>query len=194
MWSRINTALLVLIIAINAYVVTAPLMPKLWLWWQRQHTHAVTTLTRRIHASTAEPLTTPTLQPNTLIIPKIALSQSLHEGTNAYAVLAKGIWRWPYGSTPDKGGNTVLIGHRFTYTNPRGVFYFLGDIRAGDELGIVWDNKTYAYRVAEVKVVPPTDLSIEAPTRIPTVTMYTCTPLWWPKDRLVVVAHPEAAP
>ena len=108
-----------------------------------------------------------------------------------YAVLARGIWRWPAGSTPDKGGNTVLVGHRFTYTNPKGVFYALNDVSVGDTIGVVWQGKAYVYVVSATEVVPPSDVRILDPTTIPTLTLYTCTPIWWPKDRLVVIAHLE---
>jgi sortase A len=121
------------------------------------------------------------------------LDQPILEGRDTYAILNKGIWRWPASSTPDKGGNTVLLGHRFTYTNPRGVFYFLNKVKVGDEVGVVWQNTTYRYKVSGVKVVPPTDTSILNATEKPTLTLYTCTPLWWPKDRLVITAQLENA-
>jgi sortase A len=121
------------------------------------------------------------------------LDQQILEGpiSQTYNILDKGVWRWPKGSTPDKGGNTVLIGHRFTYTNPRGVFYFLNKVNLGDTLGIFWNNHLYTYKVSSVDVVPPTDTTIEDPTTQAQVTIFTCTPLFLPKDRLVVVAQLE---
>jgi sortase A len=111
-----------------------------------------------------------------------------------YKTLDKGIWRWPRSSTPDKGGNTVFIGHRFTYTNPRGVFYFLNKIKLSDEIGVFWNNKKYLYKVTSVSQVPPNDTAIEDNTPQPELTLFTCTPLWLPKDRLVIVANLEATP
>jgi len=118
------------------------------------------------------------------------LDQPVLEGpvSRQYSTLNKGIWRWPNGSTPDKGGNTVLIGHRFTYTNPRGAFYFLNKVKMGDEIGVFWNNREYLYRVASISVVSPTDTAIEDNTSDTRLTLFTCTPLWLPKDRLVVVA------
>jgi LPXTG-site transpeptidase (sortase) family protein len=147
-------------------------------------------LAEQIHNETLSPVPSSSSQ-NTLIIPTIALSQPLHEGTDTYKELVQGVWHWPYGSSPDKGSNTVLIGHRFTYTNPRGVFYSLDKVHTGDEIGVAWKNKMYLYRVAETKVVSPGDVAIEAPTQRPTLTLYTCTPLWWPTDRLVIIAYQE---
>jgi len=44
------------------------------------------------------------------------------------------------------------------------------------------------YTVDRIKQVTATAVEIEAPTARPTLTLYTCTPLWNPKDRLVVTA------
>jgi sortase A len=135
-------------------------------------------------------------QPNSVIIPSMLLDQPILEGIipNQYATLNKGIWRWPKGSTPDKGGNTILIGHRFTYTNPRGVFYFLNKVKVGDDIAVIWNNHRYVYKVASINEVPPNDTAIENNTPNPELTLFTCTPLWLPKDRLVVVANLETKP
>jgi sortase A len=106
--------------------------------------------------------------------------------------LRLGVWHLPYTSTPDKGGNTVLVGHRFTYAGPA-VFYHLDKVQVGDDVTMQWQNKTYTYTVTEVKVVPPTETSVEANTKDPQLTIYTCTPLWTAKNRLVIVAKPVGA-
>lgn len=184
--AHINTALLALIILINAYVVVAPFAPGVWFWWQSHHGQQTADLSQKIHQKSP-----PKTQPNSVIIPSILLDKPILEGRDTYTILNKGIWRWPDGSTPDRGSNTILIGHRFTYTDPRGVFYFLHKIKIGEDIGITWQNKQYIYKVSDIKVVPPTDTSILSPTKKPTLTMYTCTPLWWPKDRLVIIAQLE---
>ena len=173
---------------VNLYIILAPFAPNAWLWWQTKHGERVVQLAQQLQKP---PDPVPRHRPNQLIIPAITLDQPVYDGTNMYATLAKGIWRYPLGSTPDKGGNTVLLGHRFTYTNPRGVFYFLNKVQNGDELGVIWNDTTYRYRVTETLIVPPSQTSILAQTAAPTLTVYTCTPLWWPHDRLVIIAHPE---
>jgi len=184
--SRINSCLLVIIIVINAYIIAAPFAPTTWFWWQSHHSQQRTQLDQKAHRQkVAKP------QPNSVIIPSTLLDQPILEGRDTYTILNKGIWRWPGSSTPDKNGNTILIGHRFTYTNPRGVFYFLNKVSVGDEIGVTWQNINYRYKVSNIKVVPPSDTSILNNTPRPTLTLYTCTPLWWPKDRLVVTAQLE---
>jgi len=185
---RANNLLIILIVVINCYVIATPFFPRL-LFFVHSHQGQAVQLKQAVHqapAAAAPP------QPNHIVIPNMLLDQLIYDGTDAYGELNKGIWHWPGGSTPDKGGNTVLLGHRFTYTTPRGVFYFLDKATIGSEIGLVWDNKLYNYTVIDTKVVPPTDVSILAPTTEPTLTLYTCTPLWNPESRLVIIAHLEA--
>jgi len=193
--SKINNLLLALIILINGYIIIAPILPALIFGWQG-HQAKQQQLQREIHSQVTHKPTTPPAasQPNHVIIPTMLLDQPILEGSirNQYSVLNQGIWRWPQGSTPDKGSNTVLIGHRFTYTNPRGVFYFLNKVKLSDEIGVFWNNKQYLYKVVSVTEVPPNDTAIEANTQNPELTLFTCTPLWLPKDRLVIVAALES--
>jgi sortase A len=124
---------------------------------------------------------------NRLIIPAMLLNTPINEGSQN-AALSKGLWRIPTTSTPNKGGNTVIIGHRFTYTNPEGVFYNLNKVQVGDEIGIFWQGKRYLYTVTKTEVVSPSDTAIQDSSSSTEVTLYTCTPLWIPKNRLVVIA------
>ena len=189
--SKINNVLLVLIILIDGYIVIGPFLPAI-LFHAPNHAARQRQLVQKLRPST--PPATP--QPNQLVVPSMLLDQPIYDGPESqqYSILNKGIWRFSYGSTPDKGGNTVLIGHRFTYTNPRGVFYYLNEVKMGDEIGVWWNNKNYLYRVRSITEVPPTDTAIEHNTSQPELTLFTCTPLWLPKDRLVVVANLETKP
>lgn len=186
--TKINNLLLCLIILINLYIIVAPLVPSVIFWWQSNHTNRKQALTTQIqHAKPSKS------QPNHIVIPSMLLNQPILEGpvSKQYAILDKGIWRWPDSSTPDKGGNTTLLGHRFTYTDPRGVFYFLNKVKMGDEIGMFWNSKEYLYKVSNISEVSPTDTAIENPTKDARLTLFTCTPLWLPKNRLVVVAELE---
>jgi LPXTG-site transpeptidase (sortase) family protein len=188
---QINLGLFLLIILLDAYVIGAPLLPAVLARPQPASSPKAATYSRKLQTTTPAAGTTQPAQVNQLIIPTLQLDQPIYEGTDTYAELAKGIWRWPGSSTPDQGSNTVLLGHRFTYTNPRGVFYFLNLLKAGDEIGVVWRNVTYTYVVYQTEVVTPSHTEILDPTTQPTLTMYTCTPTWWPVNRLVVQAHLE---
>jgi LPXTG-site transpeptidase (sortase) family protein len=190
-----NNFLLGLIIVVNLYVIAVPFVPQV-LFRIDQGGPKQQALEDSLKPPATTTPATPTAKPdqaNHLIVPSMLLDQPIVENSNMYRALDQGVWRWPGGSTPDKGSNTVLVGHRFTYTKPKGVFYFLDKVHIGDSIGIVWSNKTYVYRVTNTKVVHPTQTSILSPTEESTLTMYTCTPLWLPKDRLVITATLESS-
>ncbi|MDD3661718.1 MAG: class E sortase [Candidatus Dojkabacteria bacterium] len=127
---------------------------------------------------------------NTLIIPVIGLDVQIVEGADDEA-LERGAWRRPATSTPDKGGNTVITGHRFKYLPPSNLtFYHLDKVKEGDLIIVYWNGLRYDYSVVDIFVVEPTQIEVEAPTDEPRLTLYTCTPLWTASKRLVIVAEP----
>ena len=184
-YKRANNILLGLIIAVNLYVIAAPLLPVLNFWWQNRDGTKQVVLQSKVNATQTGP------EPNQLIIPSMLLDEKVHEApiSQTIPVLRKGVWRWPEGSTPDKGSNTIFIGHRFTYFNPRGVFYYLDKVKLNQTIGVVWNNKHYRYKVTNIKTVKPTQTSILNSTKDSRITIFTCTPLWLPKYRLVVTAQ-----
>lgn len=193
--SRVNTALVVLIVLIDGYIIAAPFAPAVMFWWNSHHTERKQQLVQELQQVSKPTGHGPAKpQPNHVIVPSMLLNTPILEGPvwDQYAILNNGVWRYPLGSTPDKGGNTVLVGHRFTYTNPRGIFYFLNKVKIGDEIGVYWNNDLYRYKVSSIKVVPPSDTAIENPSKKAELTMFTCTPLWLPTHRLVIVANLES--
>ena len=126
----------------------------------------------------------------TLVIPRINLQQKINDGSGTW-VLSKGLWRRPQTGTPDKGGNTVIVGHRFTYSGPA-VFYHLDKVKKDDIIVAYWQGKKYSYAVTNIRVVDANESSVEAPTKDDMLTLYTCTPLWSAKDRLVIQAKKVA--
>ena len=124
-----------------------------------------------------------------LVISKIGVDIPIVEGKNE-KVLLRGAWRSPWSSTPDKGSNTVLFGHRYLHKPPNPeTFFNLDKVAVGDTFTISWTGKTYTYRVYETKVVPPTDISVLAGTNKSIVTLITCTPLYTTKNRLIIKAE-----
>lgn len=187
---KINNLLLVLIILINGYLILAPFYPKVYLWWQLHANHQQQKLEKVIRSnkpSKTKPAPAPR-QGEWLVIPKIALDTQIYEGPNIYTA-NKGVWHRPQSSSPDKYSNTVLVGHRFTYTEPKGIFYNLDKLAVNDTLALFWNGKEYAYKVTDVKVVSPTETEVEAPSKDSRLTIYTCTPLWSAKNRLVITAE-----
>lgn len=122
---------------------------------------------------------------NTLVIPKIEVNGIIYEGKSAN-ILERGMWHRPKSSTPDKGGNTVFVAHRFLYTSGPNTFYHLDKLKVNDEFIVYWQSKKYLYKVFEVTTVPATAFEIEAPTSDSIVTLWTCTPIFTATNRLVV--------
>lgn len=125
---------------------------------------------------------------NRLIIPKIRVNGPINEGNDS-EILNRGLWRRPNTSTPDLGGNTVITAHRFLYRRGPNTFYHLNNLSIDDEIIIFWNDKEYLYLVSEIDVVEPDFIEIEEPTTIDILTLYTCTPLYTSKKRLVVRAE-----
>jgi len=186
---RINSLLLVCILIINSYTILLPILPKLLYAKKINDAKAVAGLpyqTKQDTGKTSNVARKPIPQDERLVIPGIALDEHIYQGSSPYLV-HKGVWARPATSTPPKGSNTVLVGHRFTYSGAS-VFYNLDKVKVGDKISLYWQKTEYIYTVSQTKVVAATELSVEAPTSEAQLTLYTCTPLWSAKDRLVIIA------
>ena len=186
---HINSLLLAIIIVINLYIIAAPFLPR--LLFAVQNTEAVKVLEQEALTAPADNYESADAPANALIVPSMKLKEPIHEVASTRAT-RNDIWRRPNTSTPNKGGNTVLVGHRFTYANPTGVLYHLDKVTVGDTIALTWEGKRYIYKVASTQVVKATAIEVEANTETPQLTLYSCTPLWNPKDRLVITAPLEA--
>lgn len=180
---KINLALFLIIVSINIYVIVLPFLPQL--------TYKVSNIvTDQPSVTTVEDRKEIDRSTDRLIIPKMHLEEKIWIGDNEKLV-NKGVWHIPHSSTPEKGSNTVLAGHRFSYKDPA-VFYHMDKMQSNDVIVAVWSGKIYTYKVTEVKIVKPTAVEIEKATIEDTLTLYTCNPLWSTRERLVVVAKLES--
>jgi len=92
-------------------------------------------------------------------------------------------------------GNAVIAGHVVTLREGN-VFRFLYQLDVDDQIQ-VWDQRQreYDFQVRDVKLVPPSDTSVMAPTPEENLTLITCGGQFDPvtrqfSDRLVVTAKP----
>jgi sortase A len=179
---QFNNGLSALVLILSAYIFLMPVLPAA-TWWTK---HEAPLISKPATIKTPPPQAPDTPPDHSLVIPSLAMQEIIHEGPNE-ATLSKGVWKLPRSSTPDKGGNTVMAGHRYTYSGS-GVFYHLDKVKDHDLIYVYWGGKRYTYDVDNVEEVPPTDVSVEAPSQDSILTVYTCTPLWSFKDRLVIQA------
>lgn len=182
---KINNLLTVVVIFLGLYLILSPILPQILFWAKNQTGQINNTIAYSSERQDNE--RDPSLpEQNRLVIPQMDLDGEIFEGKYA-GTLSKGIWRRPNTSAPDRGGNTVLVAHRFTYSSPA-IFYHLDKLKKNDQFALIWEQQLYNYRVREIRVVEPDAVEIEYNTDEPVLTLYTCTPMWTAEKRLVVVA------
>jgi len=179
-----------LTIVLIIYLLVSPR----WLAWKYDHVYQADNQTNwqnkeLVKTETEKIVVKDKLKGNYLVIPKIKVKVPIVQGKNADQALNKGAWLLPDGSQPEKGGNTIISGHRFKYLPPSNqTFYLLDKLSKGDLLTVFWQGKQYLYQVERTEVVEPENLSILAPSQESILTLFTCHPIFSEKQRLVVVA------
>jgi hypothetical protein len=90
---------------------------------------------------------------NRLVIPHIGIDGVIHEGTDWENILKDGIWRVPEFAGPESGKPVILAAHRWGYVSwsnsfrKLNSFYNLPKLENGDEIQIVWNQRSYTYKV-----------------------------------------------
>jgi len=184
-----NTILIGTIFGFAFFVMIDPFIPALSYEIQNLSTKKVFAQETDFSATPLPPMPTPVLTDNMniLYIPKINVKQEIIESATIKGIGHKA-WRRPNTKTPDQGGKTVIIGHRYATIGGKreSVMYNLPKMEKGDLIYVYWEGKVYTYEVFDKKVVPATAVQVEFNTVEPTLTLYTCTPLWTAKNRLVI--------
>jgi len=125
--------------------------------------------------------------------PTLEISAPIVEGVSQEA-LYHGIGHHPGTPWPaDQKGNVILVGHSswIDPANPYGfVFKNLNRLNLGDEIQIKYLDKIYHYQVMGKYLINPDDTSLFTQHVIkPTLTVYTCSPVYTNWKRLVYVAE-----
>lgn len=186
MHRKINNILTVIVIGLGSYLLFAPFMPSIDFWVKKRGgfdapSYAIKTEDKKVVADIPSD--------NRLAIPSIGLDEHVFESTAPNGI-NKGVYQRPKTSDPSLGGNTVFVGHRFSYfPNIPAPFYNLDKVKVDDEIVVVWKGVIYRYKVKEIKVVEPTDITVESPSKDSKLTIYTCTPLWSASQRLVIISE-----
>lgn len=126
---------------------------------------------------------------NSLVIPKLGINKHILQLPTTDSLFREAMIL-PWTSTPDKGGNTVLVGHAYYLKNgnySKSTFYDLDTMKVGDEIEVTWKGVKYTYIVSETKTVNPDQIEIEDQTTDAQLTIYSCGK-FTNKIRTVVVA------
>lgn len=86
---------------------------------------------------------------------------------------------------PGEAGNLVLAAHNDIYGE---IFRDLDQLKLGDELFLLGDDRSYKYRVRDTVIVEPDDIWVMQPTSTPTLTLVSCYPYIMDTHRIVVFA------
>jgi LPXTG-site transpeptidase (sortase) family protein len=186
---QFNNVLTIVVVLLGFYAATAPFLPQL-LFWLRPTDPVITApyagaLANVVGNDTPAPIP----EENRIVIPSLSLNEPIIESNTINSIANGGTWRRPATSTPEKGGNTVIVGHRY-FGSKAATFYHLDKLSVGEIIALYWNGSERLYRVESIQTVDATALFIEAPSEQEKLTLYTCTPLWTATNRLVVTALP----
>lgn len=125
-----------------------------------------------------------------IIVPRMGVNTPILEGATE-AVLNSGLWRIPGTGNPARGGNMVIAGHRYMWRPPSNkTFWDIDKMQKDDMIEIKWEGKRYLYKVTDIQIVTPDRVDILNNTTEPQLTLFSCTPRFSTKYRLVVIAKP----
>ncbi len=182
-----NNFLAIIAIGLGLYIALEPFAPTFFYWLRDRSPAKIAPYSGRLADDNGNGNPGEIPDETRIVIPSLSLNEPVNEGDNIWVIHEGGTWRLPDTSTPDKGSNTVIVGHRY-YAAAASTFYNLDKLKVGEELAVYWQKQEYVYKIRESKIVPATAVEIEDPTTKPTLTLYTCHPIWTAKDRLVVQA------
>lgn len=123
--------------------------------------------------------------PTQIIIPSVAIDIPVKESkiVNGYWEVFENSAGWGEGSAaPDEIGNQVIFAHA-----RQGLFLPLQNVKSGQKVYILTDNKFYTYEVESIHEVNPSETEVIKPTPDSVLTLYTCSGLADSK-RLIVKA------
>lgn len=117
-----------------------------------------------------------------LRIPALDVVVPIYSGTSS-SELDRGVGHIRGTAALDSGGNAAIAGHR------DGFFRALSRVKLGQVLYIDTLSGTRGYRVTEMRIVTPSEVSVLEPTGRPTITLVTCYPFYFvgPAPRRFIV-------
>ena len=118
-----------------------------------------------------------------LSIPKLDLIVGIAEGVDN-ETLKYSVGHFSDTAMPGQKGNFCVIGHRsYTYGE---FFNRLDEIEENDEIIVEYNGKEFKYKVTEIKVVKPEEISVLNQSEEEEITLITCTPIRVGSHRLII--------
>jgi sortase A len=137
--------------------------------------------------------------PPSIMITKINVNapviydQSTVSETAFLQALQNGVVHYPSTAFPGQEGNIVIFGHSseawWAPGNYKYVFTLLDKLQIQDLVYLNYKGARYVYRVYDIKVVQPNDLSVLNQSSGHLLTLLTCTPVGTASKRLVIRAE-----
>ena len=118
-----------------------------------------------------------------LSIPKLDLNVGIGEGVDN-ETLKYSVGHFSDTAMPGQKGNFCVIGHRsYTYGE---FFNRLDEIEENDEIIVEYNGKEFKYKVTEIKVVKPEEVSVLNQSEEEEIILITCTPIRVGSHRLII--------
>ncbi len=108
-------------------------------------------------------------------VPRLGIEVPVFDGTDDLT-LNRGAGRINGTAAPGQSGNLGIAAHR------DGFFRGLKDIQVGDQVNLLADQRSFVYRVDDIKIVDPSDVDVLRPRDKPSVTLITCYPFYFVGD------------
>lgn len=117
-----------------------------------------------------------------LRIPALQLTVPIYAGTRR-TELDRGVGHVEGTASLNSAGNAAIAGHR------DGFFRSLQRIKPGESVYVQTIDRTRRYRVVQTRIVAPSEVSVLAPTALPSLTLITCYPFYFvgPAPRRFIV-------
>ncbi len=152
---------------------------------------------------TPSPTSTPTpiVEPAHIIIEKIGVDTPIQwdiPADKTLDALNHGVAHLEGSAHLGEVGNVFITGHSSDYAwkkNPyAAVFSLVPKLVPGDIITIRENGGVYVYKVAQTKIVKPTEVEVANPTTTPILTLLTCYPVGTSRDRFIVHASLISSP
>lgn len=119
-----------------------------------------------------------------IVIPAINVDAVIVQGDD-WEQLKKGVGQHIGSADPGQPGNLVLSAHNDIYGE---IFRHLDRLQPGDEVQIYTTREIFTYIVEGTRIVPPSEVSVLAPTPHASLTLISCYPYLVNTERIVVTA------